>query len=609
MHQMYSANTNSLKLAGRAVVLTIAFLCSGLGINQALAQCTVAPTSCPTCATVNTPVFFTSQAETCQGVGDGELVFFNVSDPTWVGPITFEWHAGTDCSGVPLQTGTKATSGLFEPSVPLGQDTLSGLDGGDVYTVVVFDGLGTQITSLTLTVNSPNIPPNQPIITPAAVNLCPGDVQTLTATQGGGGEAWDTSDSLRWYVNGVQMAGPNAALTNATFDVNGPGDVYVTVDNGAGCVNTSDTITVTENQMMVDTTLTDLLCNGDPQGAILVTVTGGNSPFTYDWSNGNNTANPTGLGAGTYTVTVTDAAGCDTTQTYTLTEPPALDTTFNVTEPTCYNSCDGTVIVTTTGGTTPYTFAWSGGSTTNIQGAVCAGALALTITDANNCELIANLNINAPDTLEIDTAFTDVTCSGTCDATITATPAGGTGPFTFTWSNGFNESGVAASTASALCPGTYTVTVEDANGCQGTAQETVADAVPLVCSEVHTDPTCDGLTDGTIDITVMGGNPNYTYAWSDGPSTSPNRTNLGAATYTVTVTDASNCTCTSTITLSAPPAGTATLATTDPDCASGATGDITATINGGTPTYTFTWSSGQSTQNLTNVAAGTYLNG
>ncbi|MTB54018.1 SprB repeat-containing protein, partial [Lewinella sp. W8] len=205
----------------------------------------------------------------------------------------------------------------------------------------------------------------------------------------------------------------------------------------------------------------DVICNDDAgtsdDGTITLTVVGGTAGYTYAWSNGATTQNLSGLAAGTYTVVVTDANGCTTTESFTIDQPEPLVATGVTTDVICNDdagtSDDGTITLTVVGGTAGYTYAWSNGATTQNLSGLAAGTYTVVVTDANGCTTTESFTIDQPEPLVATGVTTDVTCNddaGTSDdGTITLTVVGGTAGYTYAWSNGAttqNLSGLAAGT-------------------------------------------------------------------------------------------------------------------------------------------------------------------
>src|SRR6202008_1467491 len=334
-------------------------------------------------------------------------------------------------------------------------------------------------------------------------------------------------------------------------------------------------------------------CNGGT-GSATITATGGTPSYSYDWSNGATTSAVSGLMAGVYTATVTDANSCTSIKNVTITQPSALSTSTAVTNAAC-NGGTGSATVTATGGAGSYTYDWSNGATTaNIT--ALAGFYTATVTDANACTSIESVNISQPTALATSTAVTHVLCNGgTGSATITAT--GGTPSYSYDWSNGATTSAV-----SGLMAGVYTATVTDANSCTSIKNVTITQPSALSTSTAAANALCNGGT-GSATVTATGGAGAYSYDWSNGATTSV-VSGLMAGAYTATVTDANNCTSIENITISQPAAMVTTTAATSALC-NGATGSATVSATGGAGSYTYDWSNGSTTANMT-ALAGVY---
>jgi|GEM_PF-3157512 len=284
-------------------------------------------------------------------------------------------------------------------------------------------------------------------------------------------------------------------------------------------------------------------CNGSVDGAIYITPINGVAPYTFAWSNGSTTEDLTGLIPGTYVATVSDAVGCSfVAPPFTITEPTAVAITVDgFTNVSCNGGADGSISITTTGGTPPYTYTWSNGATSEDVTGLSAGTYSGTITDANGCILVAGpVNITEPAmpiSFILD-AMTDVSCNGGADGSILIATTGGTPPYSFNWSNGANTEDLTG-----LSAGTYEGTITDGNGCILTSGPVViSEPAPILLSATHVDATpSGGGTDGSIDLMISGGTTPYTYAWNNG-ATTEDLTGLSLGSYTVTVTDANGCT-------------------------------------------------------------------
>jgi len=215
------------------------------------------------------------------------------------------------------------------------------------------------------------------------------------------------------------------------------------------------------SQITITETITNNPCNGDSNGQITLNVTGGVSPYTYNWSNGATTSDITGLSSGQYDVTVTDSNSDTQTGTYIVTEPAQITVAPNVTPVTCFGGNDGTIYVNVSGGTSPYIYNWSNGETTQTVNSLTAGTYSVTITDANACMTQQTSTVTEPTQINlIDTVFNS---NGACNGLVGVTADLGNAPYIYNWSNGETTSQI-----SNLCLGQFTVTVTDANGCEVT---------------------------------------------------------------------------------------------------------------------------------------------
>jgi len=201
------------------------------------------------------------------------------------------------------------------------------------------------------------------------------------------------------------------------------------------------------------------LCNNAANGTATVTASGGTTPYTYHWINNQTTATATGLIAGAYAVTVTDAQGCSTTTTVTLTQPTPVTASVTKTDPLCNNAANGTATVTAGGGTPGYTYLWSNTQTTPTATGLIASTYTVTVTDSQGCSTIANITLNNPPALAASATGVNPLCNGASNGTATVTASGGTPAYTYAWSNSQTTA-----TATGLSVGTYTVTVTDVNG-------------------------------------------------------------------------------------------------------------------------------------------------
>lgn len=457
-----------------------------------------------------------------------------------------------------------------------------------VYTCDVSDNGGCTAT-LTFTITQP------PQLTATAVSTaaaCGNNNGTATVTPGGGVGPYNCT----WLPSG----GPGLNATNLAA-----GTYTYTVTDANGCTLTQTVSVPSTGGLSSNIAGTDVLCYGGSTGSVTVTPVGGNPGYTFTWNpNVSATGTASNLPAGTYSCTVTDASGCSSTSSYTVSEPTQLTASaagFNV---TCNGACDGQIVTIPAGGTGNYTFLWSTGCTTASCNNVCFGNYTVTITDQNGCTVQDTANVTQPTAVVANANTTPATC-GQSDGSATANAAGGTGAITYQWIGG-----PAAATYTNIPAGTYSCIATDANGCADTVTAVVSNLNGVTLASCGTtDISCYGLTDGSIMVCPQGGTPNFTYAWSPNVSALDNASNLAAGVYTVTVTDANGCSSTATVTLTQPPQLLITASAVPAAVCAGTPVTLTGTPAGGSPVYNVAWTPGPlvgNIQNLTPAATTTY---
>ncbi|EIJ40455.1 hypothetical protein JoomaDRAFT_3515 [Galbibacter orientalis DSM 19592] len=347
-------------------------------------------------------------------------------------------------------------------------------------------------------------------------------------------------------------------------------------------------------------TATPVSCNGGNNGTADLTVTGGIAPYSFEWSNTATTEDLTGLTAGTYSVTITDANGCTATTSAEVSEPTVLSASITATPVSCNGGNNGTADLTVTGGIAPYSFEWSNDATTEDMIGLTAGTYSVTITDSNGCTATTSAEVNEPTVLSASIVTTPVSCNGGNNGTIDLTVTGGIAPYSFEWSNTATTEDLTGLTA-----GTYSVTITDANGCTTTTSAEVNEPTVLSASIVTTPVSCNGGNNGTVDLTVTGGIAPYNFEWTN-DATTEDLTGLTAGTYSVTITDANGCTATTSAEVSEPTALSASIVTTPVSCNGGNNGTIDLTVTGGVAPYNFEWSNDATTEDMVGLTAGTY---
>lgn len=423
--------------------------------------------------------------------------------------------------------------------------------------------------------------------TPSA---CTANNGTATVTPAGGSGNY----SYSWAPSG----GTSATATGLS-----PGNYTVTVtDLTTGCITTQTVNIGTAGNVSSTAQQSDNTCAASSNGSATVNVSGGTGPFTYAWTpNVSTSQTASNLAAGSYSVLVTDANGCTTTQSFTITAPPALTSTASQTNVTCFGGSDGSAVVTPAGGVPGYTYLWSPSSSTSdtLSGIPAGGPYVVTVTDANGCTTIQSFTITEPTAIDPNTSSSPVNCLALGSAA--SQPTGGTGNYTYLWA----PSGGTAASESNLNAGTYTVTVTDANGCTATETVTVTQVATMTVSATGSPATCFGGSTGTASVTPTGGSAPYTYQWSPTGGNNASATGLIAGTYTCIITDAQGCTASQTFTVTQPTQITGSASATNATCFGG-NGVAGISASGGTGALTYAWSPAGGNAQTATVPAGTY---
>jgi hypothetical protein len=406
------------------------------------------------------------------------------------------------------------------------------------YTVTITDANGCFIVS-SGTISEPAAIVIDPVIV-TNVNCSGSNTGAIDITVSGGTGAY----KYHWS-NG-----------KTTQDIqNIPAGTYtVTVSDVNGCAKTA---TATVNPGLTLTTIkTNVTCNGGSDGAATATASGGVSPYNYIWSTGATTTVISGLPAGNYTVTISDNVGCSRTGVVAISQPLAIGISGAITPVACNGSATGGINITTTNGVAPFIYNWNDGVHTEDRTGINAGTYTVTITDHNGCSATKSFIVTQPTALSLGIVTTNVNCNGQADGSITATGAGGTKypttslcngeRYCYDWSNGAHTR-----VLTNLVPGTYAVTVTDANGCSITGSATVTQPAALVITGMQIDPVPNNKYKLTVSAT--GGTAPYQYKRTPGAASYQSSNvfnNVPAGTYQVFVRD--NKLCETSITVSVP---------------------------------------------------------
>ncbi|MGB3949270.1 MAG: SprB repeat-containing protein, partial [Bacteroidia bacterium] len=449
--------------------------------------------------------------------------------------------------------------------------TLKNIIAG-TYTVTITDSKGCVVTN-SVTISQPQ---QLTAITSSTNETCDYlNNGTASVVASGGTPGY----SYVWFPD-LQTSANINALKAATYSV--------TITDAKGCTaNASATITQ-PNPISLNLTSSNVKCYAGNDGTASVNPNGGNSPYSYMWSPGNNTTqNISNLSAGAYSVTVTDNSGCATNGQVTISQPIALAALYSKTNKTCSNLNDGTATAIPNGGTPGYTYLWQPGALTNATiNNLNIGSYTLTITDTNGCDASSIVNITEP--LPVTVSFTsqiDVSCFGGNDGYVAAAPMGGTPNYTYLWApGGYTTAGI-----SNLSAGNYSITVTDVNGCIANNNISINQPQQLTAITSSTNETCDYLNNGTASVVASGGTPGYSYVWFPDLQTSANINALKAATYSVTITDAKGCTANASATITQPNPISLNLTSSNVKCYAGNDGTASVNPNGGNSPYSYMW--------------------
>ncbi|MFM9057326.1 MAG: hypothetical protein ACKOQY_11700, partial [Bacteroidota bacterium] len=291
------------------------------------------------------------------------------------------------------------------------------------------------------------------------------------------------------------------------------GPYTVNVTDGNGCISGVNVV-ITQPTAIVLQLSSQLATCGSANGVASVIASGGTGGFSYAWSSGASGATSTGLMPGPYGVTVTDASGCTASGSISVLSPSSLSIQTSSTPTSCNGGSNGTASVVAIGGNPGYTYAWSTGSAIPFTTGLVAGTYTVTVTDADGCSLQQPVVVSQPTALVLQTSATDANC-GASNGSATVSAAGATAPYQYLWSNA-----AAVAQAVNLAPGSYTVTVTDANGCTASTNQSLGSLPgPSIAALLTGNSACAGSAGGTALVQPAGGVAPYSYIWSTGATT------------------------------------------------------------------------------------------
>ena len=551
-------------------------------------------------STDRTIVEFTSDPTAIQVIDENEdLVDFN-SDPGTVNgaqPPDISAQANitdVECKGestgaidISVQSGGGSLSYAWSYQNQTTED-LTGLPSGS-YTVTVTDNESSLFSTATFVVSEPATGINLDAVNVTDV-ACFGQSNGAINISASGGTG---NLSYSWNAGLPGNANPG--------NLSARSDYSVTITDASGCDLASGPIAVSEpDQIVIQPNIIDIACFGADNGQINLSITGGTPDYSYSWSSGLPAQmNQSGLGVGSYEVTITDANGCTASSSdLSIAQTGQLQiSSMNITRINTGN--DGRITIAITGGSGSYSYSWEGpenfsSNQQNLTGLSVPGEYCLVASDDNDCEL--NECFQVVEKVKINLAASEITtaCFGQATGGVRVALTGGIADYSYNWSTGATGAELAGVEA-----GTYVVTITDGSGDQTTGSFEVPefDKIDLVAEVTNVSENVNN-TNGSVNLTVSGGQQPYQIRWDDG-STGMSVSNLPIGDFCVTVTDGRQCESVicAPISFDAQPLALAA-ETTSTRCNGASDGRITINITGGWGPFTATFSDGVTIEDI-----------
>ena len=335
--------------------------------------------------------------------------------------------------------------------------------------------------------------------------------------------------------------------------------------------------------------ISHVVCYGQSNGSVQINASGGIAPYTYALGTGIYGGGSlfSGLAAGTYAFHIKDAHNCVKDTNITITQPDSVTLHAVLQQPLCYNGANGTITITTSGGTAPYTFAINGGTfgANPVFGSLTAGTYTLSVRDSRMCRKDSTVVLGQPDSISVKAQVKNSTCSTLANGAVRISSTGGTPGYTYAFDAGSYSPNPVLSPVAA---GTHVFHTKDANGCIKDTTITIIDSVVVTITTGKTDAPCYNIPGGSITITGGGGLVPYSYGINNGPFGGTNPfTPLLAGTYVASVRDNNGCIASTNVTITQPTDVIPNATLTNPKCFGSADGTITLNPSGGTPGYTY----------------------
>ena len=504
-----------------------------------------------------------------------------------------------NCNGIAISTPANATGAVTytwaAPTVINTTGVLNSLCAGN-YSVSIQDAIGCQDVQ-TFTLTNPPVLNVNPSIGPAT---CGSPNGSITVIPTGGTPTY----SFSWAAPVVSTSSVVTGLAAGIYTV--------VVTDANNCTNTlTIPLSNSNGPSAAPITSSSISCHGLCTGAASVnpaSIVGGTPGYNITWvvPPSTSTVNPqTNLCAGTYTAQITDANSCLLFNSVVITQPSSITILPSLTFPTCNGICDGSVVLGTSGGTSPYNYTWTPGtsSTATLVNA-CAGNYTISILDNNLCPSTQIVTLPGVQNMTATASVTNNLCFGNCNGTASIIAISGSAnpPFTYLWST--SQAGPSIGN---LCNGVYTYTATDNIGCFNSFTTTIISPTQITSTSSVASPSCN-MCNGAGTVTALGGTAPYTYSWTSGAS-APTASNLCAGLYQVLVTDGNLCTQLQNVLISNSNGITGeTTSIQNEVCAGQCNGAATITAVGGTAPIQYSWISPAVTNSvITNLCAGPYF--
>ncbi|MBL4653962.1 MAG: T9SS type A sorting domain-containing protein [Flavobacteriales bacterium] len=528
-------------------------------------------TACADVMTITVPgsmgveFYITTTEATCGGSdGDASVVIIGGTSP-----YTYTWF---DVNFTPTGETTQMITGLPASVVIVQVDDANGCSETEGAAINNIGAPAITVTSTSITCNGSSD-------------------GTVSATASGG----VTPYSYAWS----ELETGTSSGTSQSLSGLDKGVYIVTVTDAIGCVSIEGLDVEEPDSIYVDTYVGDVWCASGSEGEVLTYVWGGISPYSYAWSTGSTTQNLTGIMAGVYSLTVTDASACSQERSYTVSEPLAIALTITFNDATCGNS-DGDATVTVSNGVGAYYYDWSDGQNSQTANNLMSGVYDVTVYDDNGCESASTVIISNSDGPQVSISVTDITCNGNNDGIATANVTGGTTGYTYFWNSTSTTSSINGLSVSLIA-----LTVTDGSGCEGFAVGSIAEPDLVAVNVTVTNETTAAASDGTAIALATGGDNSFTYNWG-AAGTGASLTNLTPGAYSVTATDGNGCFSVENVTVIAGnPCDTTMLnLTMFSNCSPDETGVV---VTGGATPYTFLWSTGDINDTISSFLPGSMI--